>query len=106
MMKRSIRAILIAGEKERANVLTHRKNITIREGHRDYTVGPVLIGCHILNWACLRQITNVKHTMLKFVSKEDLLEDGFNNLDECIASLKQWYPNINSESKVTVIKWK
>ena len=104
-MKRALQAILIAGEKMRDDVFSGRKEITVREGHRDYTLGPVLIGCYELNWATMRQIVAVQHTYLGTVSKEDLQADGFEDWTDAVRGLMEYYPDISLTSPVTVIKW-
>ena len=106
-MKKPLQAILIAGEQMRDDTLSGKKKITIREGHRDYEKGPVLLGCHILNWAKMAEITSVKHTILRDISEKDLIDD-FGSPSHFMASktLSQWYPNINLDSAVTVVRWK
>lgn len=104
-MKRALQAILIAGEEMKFDVLANRKKITIREGHRDYTKGPVLIGCNQLDWATMRNIVDVKHTTLVEITKEEYEADGFETKSEMLNGLAKFYPNINWESPVTVIRW-
>ena len=105
-MGKVLQGILIAGSEMRDAVKSGEKLITIREGHRDYSLGPVLIGCHLLDWAVLGEITQVIHTRLKDVSYENLVSDGFSSHAQAVATLQQWYSDINMDSKVTVIKWK
>ena len=105
-MKRALQGILMAGETMRDAVLADTKKITIREGHRDYTIGPVLIGCHYLNWAVFRIIIHVRHTTLGEVTRGECLADGCNSLEELLRMLQQFYPDLTLESKVTVIRWR
>ena len=104
-MKRALQAILIAGEEMKNDVLSGKKRITIREGHRDYTEGPVLIGCHLLDWATMKYIKSVKHKKLFQVSPREYREDGFDTKAEMLMGLSKFYPKINWESEVTVIEW-
>jgi len=104
-MKRALQGLLIAGEKMKASVLDGTKRITIREGHRDYTEGPVLIGCHILNWATIRNIISVKYTTLGVVTQEEYQADGFETKSEMLDGLIKFYPTINWESPVTILTW-
>ena len=104
-MKRALQAILIAGECMRMETLANIKKITIREWHRDYSKGPVLLGCHELNWATLRHIVDVRHTTLGEVTKEEYEADGFDAKSELLIGLSQFYPEINWDSEVTVIRW-
>lgn len=104
-MKRALQAILVAGEDGKLNVINDVKKITIREGHRDYTVGPVLVGCHILNWAVMRNITQVRYTQIKDLTIEECRDDGAEDCLEMLKILQQFYPNITLASDVTVIRW-
>lgn len=104
-MKRALRAILIAGKEMKADVLEGKKKITIREGRRDYSNGPVLIGCHVLNWATMREITNVRYATLKNVPEEDYRDDGFDSKADMLMALSKFYPNVNWDSLVTIIRW-
>lgn len=83
----------------------NRKKITIREGHRDYTNGPVMIGCHLLDWCVMRKIIDVRHTTLKEVTPEEYQNDGFTDKDILIHKLKQFYPAIGWASPVTIVRW-
>lgn len=100
-----MQGILMATEQMRDDTLSGKKRITIREGWRDYTEGSVLIGCPSLGWAYTATITSVKHTIVEALSPEELLDDGFQTMEDAIACLSQWYPEIGSDSAVTVIRW-
>lgn len=104
-MKRALQAILIAGEQAKNDVLNGTKIITIREGHRDYTNGPVLIGCHILNWATMKNIVRVELTTLKNVSLDDIMKDGFVDHNNALNQLRKFYPNMTMDSEVSVVEW-
>ena len=103
--KRALQGLLIAGEEMRDKVLKGEKKITVRNDHRNYTLGPVLIGCQLLSWATLRTITKVQHKLLKDVTDEEMRADGFKDVDDMIAGLRNFYPNIDKDSQVTVIEW-
>lgn len=104
-MKRALRAILIAGKDAREEVLSERKRITIREGHRDYSKGPVILCCHLLNWAKMRKIESVRHTTLREVTIDEYKDDGYDTKSEMLEDLSKFYPDINWDSEVTVIRW-
>jgi hypothetical protein len=104
-MKRALRAILIAGEEGKKAVLEGRQKVTIREGHRDYTEGAVLLGCPKLNWATMGNITSVRHTTLIEVTEDELRADGYLDKGEMYADLKKYYPKLTYNSPVTVIRW-
>ena len=104
-MKRALQGILIAGAEMMRTTKDSEKLITIREGHRDHTEGPVLIGCHILDWAHHTNITSVRHTTINELTEDELRDDSFDSKEHAVEVLSQWYPNINTDSDVTVIRW-
>jgi len=104
-MKRALQAMLIAGEEQKEAVLLDNKTITIREGHRDYTPGPVMIGCHILDWAVLREIVSVRHANVSSVTVQEFTDDGFKSYNDMLESLRRFYPDLQFDSPVTVIRW-
>ena len=95
----------MSGEQMRDDTLSGKKRITIRKGHRNYIPGPVLIGCQILNWATLKFITGVKHCTLSQVTSEEYIADGCESRKELRTMLRQFYPDLDWRSQVTVIRW-
>jgi len=89
-----------------AAVLNGTKRITIREGHRDYRKGKVLIGCHILNWVTMEEITEVIYTNVKCVSKQEYIDDGFKSRKDMLVGLQKFYPGMSMKSDVTIVRWK
>lgn len=90
----------------RDNVLTGKKKISIREGHRNYHVGAdLMICCHIVPFAVMATITNVRHTFLMEVTEDELRKDGFKDLKDLHRGLRTFYPNIHYHSPVTIIEW-
>jgi len=105
-MKRAMQALLIAGERQKEEVLSGKKKITIRKDHRDYSTGSVLIGCHILNWATLKTITGIRFTTVGELTPEELQDNGLLDDLDALEVLREYYPDLTLESKVTVIRWK
>ncbi|HOX96215.1 MAG TPA: hypothetical protein PLI45_02445 [Candidatus Woesebacteria bacterium] len=105
-MKQALQALLIAPNPvDRMAIMTGKKKITIREGHRDYHPGPLMICCHIQPWTVLTSITEARLTILAAVSAEEFQADGYDSLEKAVEDLKTYYPNITIYSPVTVIKW-
>jgi hypothetical protein len=105
-MKKPIQALLIApDETMRANIISGKKRITIREGFRDYNQGAVMLCCHIEPWAVLADITEVKHCLISQLDHADIVADGFSTRMDLIDGLRKYYPNISVDSAVTVIRW-
>jgi hypothetical protein len=105
-MKQPLQALLISPDyKMRDAIHRHKKEITIREGHRDYHEGPCWLMCHILPWAVKVNIIEVRHCAAGEITKEEWEADGFAHYDDMIRGMKKYYPSFNNESSVTVIKW-
>ncbi len=106
-IKPALQALLIAPDHAmRTHILYGGKTITIREGHRDYKPGPVMICCHIVPWAVLAEITNVRHCTLREVAEEEYQADDFLTQEDLLEGLQKFYPNMILDSPVTVIRWK
>ncbi len=102
----ALQALLIAPDLQvRANILSGKKKITIREGYRDYYEGPTMICCHIQPWAVQVDITDVYHVALGEVEAEDFEADGFSSQLDLLHGLRKYYPGIDYQSPVTVIHW-
>jgi len=104
-MDRALRGLIMADDDMIQATFDGRKCITIREGHRDYSPGPVLIADKDLTKAIMKKITNVRHTTIGELTQEELHDDGFTDWRSAVNCLSQWYPNITWRSEVTVIRW-
>jgi len=106
-MKPPLYALLIAVDHGmRTHILYGGKAITIREGHRDYQPGcPVMLCCHTEPWAVMADITSVRHTTIAKVTKEEYEADDFHSRKDLLEGLRRFYPNIDMNSPVTVIRW-
>jgi hypothetical protein len=94
------------------SICNREKEITIREGLRDYRVGEKVILCRAgdftqpeCGWAFIAKITSVRHSPLNKVSVKDLNADGMKDLTDAVSCLQEFYPNISEKSQVTVIRW-
>ena len=106
-MKPALQALLIAPDHDmRTHILYGGKTITIRKGHRDYKPGPVMLCCHVVPWAVLAEITDVRHCALQEVTEEEYEADGFLSQEDLLKGLQKYYPNMTLDSPVTVIRWK
>jgi len=105
-MKSAMRALLIAPGPMVANVMNGRKQMIIREGHRDYAAGQVImIGCHVANWAVLADVSEVRHCRAAELTMGECESDGFDCLEAAIAGLQKYYPHLTKDSPVTVLRW-
>ncbi len=98
--------MLIADDPQmRFNLITGVKRISIREGHRDYRLGDVLIGDSENSFVVTATIVEVKHTLLSQVTREEWEADGFVSQEDLLAKMKKYYPKINLDSEVTILFW-
>lgn len=105
-MKRALQALLIApGLTERTAIENGGRQVTIREGERDYTLGPVMLCCHIEPWAVMADITQVYSRPLNEVIRTDILDDGYKDYRDALEQLQHFYPNLTLSSPVTVVRW-
>ncbi len=106
-MKQALQAILIAPNPAvRLAIMLGKKKITIREGHRDYKTGPVMICCHVEPWAVLTTIVDVRYTTLAEITQEELEADGYTDHENMLNDLKShYYSNLTMDSPMTVIRW-
>ena len=106
-MKPPLQALLIApGDGMIADIITGSQNGSLREGHRDYKVGqPIILCCHLANFAVMADVTEVKHTVIKDLTTYDIYPAGFDCLEEILPRLRQFYPKLTANSPITVIRW-
>ncbi len=107
LLKTPLYGLLIADDPHmRLNLITGVKQISIREGHRDYRLGDVLIGDSNNTFVVTATITEVKHILLSQVTREEWEADGFVSQADMLAKMLQFYPKITLNSEVTVLFWK
>ncbi len=105
-MKNPLYALLIADDSQmRLNLLTGVKKISIREGHRDYQKGPMMVCDHENPISVMVDITEVKHVTLSEVTQAEWEADGFVSQTDLLQQMRRFYPSINLESSVTIIFW-
>lgn len=106
-LKQPLTALLIAPDQDmRYAIEKGRKTITIREGHRDYKKGGlVMLCCHLEPWAVQAEITVVRHCKLRDVTKQEWTADGFASQEDLLEQMRRFYPKLALDSEVTVIRW-
>lgn len=106
-LKAPLQALLIAPVNNMQELAQRgEKTLSIREGHRDYKVGkPLALCCPLTSWCVLATVIGVAHTTLKEVTLASLAADGFRDHAEALSTLQEFYPNLNMDSEVTVLKW-
>lgn len=105
-MKPPMYGLLISPDSEsRSKIVSGHITVTVREGHRDYQKGPVLLACHLVPWAVRAVIVNVRHCMLEDVTDDELQCAGVASREGLRESLRIYYPEMAPASPVTVIRW-
>lgn len=82
------------------------KIVTVREGWRDYKPGKVIVACPEVDWCCMKEIIEVKHTTLDQMEESDYKAEGWVNRSDILTSLKNYYSNMSEISKITVVRWR
>jgi hypothetical protein len=81
------------------------KTITVRKGKRNYFPGDfVRVGCDSYGWY-LGMIESVEQMPLGDVPQSAREDDGFQSHEEMVETLREFYPDIDRSSDVTVIRW-
>ena len=105
-MKPALQSLLLANDEAmRANTLLGIKKISIREGDRDYREGPMMIVDHIVPFVVQVTVTNVRKCKLSEVTEEEYFADNFKDKDDLLSGMKIYYPNLNWDSIVTILRW-
>ena len=93
-------------------ILNGEKKITIREGWRDYQPGEKVVLCRAgdvlepeYGWAFMAKIISVDHLILKDAPIQHLQDDGMKDLQDAVSCLREFYPDINENSPITIIRW-
>lgn len=80
--------------------------LTIRKGFRPIEEGPLELASNETCRSIVVRATEVYQCPLVDVDAEDLQVEGYDNWKDALSSLQQHYPNMDSESMVTVVKFK
>ena len=105
-MKKALQAILMSTSDEQWNdILDKTKEITIREGLREYAPGFCILTNIDVNRSVGVDITSVRHCKLKEVTNQEYLEDNFRSRDDLYEGMREYYPSMTPDSDVTIIRW-
>lgn len=106
-LKKPLQALLISPDKKsRERILSEEQNTTIIKGWRTYQKGYAVLCCPIEPWCVGAEIDSIRYTRTKKVTKNEYNKMGYASHKDMVEDLKNFYPNINLESPVTVISWK
>jgi hypothetical protein len=80
-----------------------KKRVTIREGHRDVRLGPLLFESPDKVQSQLVTVERVVYSKLEGLSDKEARQDGFATTELLMKGLRAYYPNIGMQSEVTMI---
>lgn len=81
------------------------KTTTIRAGHRDFRLGPAVLyfgPSHRRNAAIIR----THHMSLDDLTMQNARTDGYNSLDDLLAALRSYYPDLAPGAPVTLVEFR
>lgn len=81
------------------------KNVTIRKGNRNITIGDLLFESVEKKRQEIVDVYMVYKAKLKNVMPDDIDNDGFKDQNDMIEKIKRFYPDINEESDLTIIRF-
>lgn len=84
-------------------VRSGQKRSTIRKGKKSVDEGLLLMEAGDNN--TLVNVTNVRYTRFRCLTDQDATNDGFSDLDELQRALLQHYPDLNTNSWVTIVNF-
>lgn len=87
------------------DALENGKLTTIRKGRREIALGKLLFESTETKRQLMVDVTTVYFTRLETVNKEDLENDGFKSHQDMWEKMKRFYPDIQLEDEVTVVKF-
>lgn len=105
-MKRPVQALEIEDNPDvLLSIMLEQKKISLREGHRDYIPGKLIIYNCDNNFSIQVEITSVKHSTLAEITEVEMKADGYQSKEEMLTDMKRYYPDLTWESPMTVISW-
>ncbi|HZH86421.1 MAG TPA: ASCH domain-containing protein [Brumimicrobium sp.] len=88
------------------DALKKGKLTTIRKGRRDIALGMLLFESTDTKRKQIVEVIMVYYTRLENVNTEDVKNDGFNDHLDMWEKMKIFYPSIELEDEVTVVKFR
>ena len=79
-------------------LLNGTKQITIRNGNRDYAEKISIVGYPAI-------VESVKHCTLATCPLEILKDDGFIDVEDAVKKMKEYYSDITKDTEITVVRF-
>ncbi len=85
-------------------VRDHQKRVTIRKGYRDVKPGPMLLESATDGFDSIEvMIGRVIFTPAGEMTDKEARQDGFRDLTDLIRGMKEYYPDFDENTEVTII---
>lgn len=88
------------------NDIEDGKRVTIRKGYRQIQLGDLEFKCKKTNRTLIVDVLHVIHSLVENIPTEYVRNDGFIDKHDLVNQLKEYYPNINEKSEVTIISFR
>jgi hypothetical protein len=85
-------------------VLSGKKTSTVRLGKRNYPLGPASIVSKNVDIPI--EITDIEFTKIGSLNEKIAKMEGYASVPELLSALEKFYPNVDSERDVTVVKFR
>ena len=90
---------------ERLKISLGKKKIIILDNHRDYRLGKVVFFSQIMSWYAMATVTQVRHTTVSGITKQELQDAGYSSPGTLLMALRKEHIDMAPESPVTVVRW-
>lgn len=102
-----LKALLIArDERMWDDILSERKKISIREGHREVSEGrPLVLFTPEWNYVVLVDVLRVRRVQVRDLTPLEIERDGYASRAALIDGLRRFYPGLNLDTSITVVEW-
>ena len=97
--------ILLLADDLMPSLKSGEKVCTIREGKRDIRIGTLLFEAVKTGERVKTYVTKVVHKSLGALTDEEAQMDGAETAVEMAGALKRFYPDINLDSDITIVKY-
>ena len=85
--------------------LENNKGVTIRKGRRNILLGELLFESVEHQREAIVNVSSVEYCALEDVPNEDVWNDGFEDQIDMYHGMKQFYPDIEMNTEVTIVRF-
>lgn len=103
--RRLLTALLVEPQHHKA-VEAGESVALIKDGHRNYNEGIVILAWYLTSWCRLGIIRRVVHTSVDFLTDDECIKCGFVNTESAVEHLRKKYPGLNFSSDITIVEFR